>query len=49
MGKIINKINENKKSSSNTNYINNIIKINKLESNSKINPKKKKIIIIKNI
>ena len=43
MGKIINKINENKKSSSNTNYINNIIKINKLESNSKINPKKKKL------
>ena len=43
MGKIINKINENKKSSSNTNYINNIIKINKLKSNSKTNPKKKKL------
>ena len=35
MGEIINKINENSKSSSNTNYINNIIKINKLKSNSK--------------
>lgn len=43
MGEIINKINENKKSSSNTNYINNIIKINKLKSNSnsKSNQKKK--------
>jgi len=41
MGEIINKINENKKSSSNTNYINNIIKINKLKSNPKSNPKKK--------
>lgn len=34
MGEIINKINENKKSS-NQNYINNIIKINKLKSNQK--------------
>jgi hypothetical protein len=40
MGEIINKINENSKSS-NTNYINNIIKINKLKSNSKSNQKKK--------
>jgi len=41
MGEIMNKINENKKSSSNTNYINNIIKINKLKSNSKTSQKKK--------
>ena len=40
MGEIINKINENKKSSQNTNYINNIIKINKLKSNTKSNQKK---------
>lgn len=42
MGEIINKINENKKSSSNANHIN-IIKINKLKSNanSKIVQKKK--------
>jgi hypothetical protein len=40
MGEIINKINENNKSSSNTNYINNIIKINKLKSNSKSCQKK---------
>lgn len=39
MGEIINKINENSKSS-NTNYINNIIKINKLKSNSKSSQKK---------
>jgi hypothetical protein len=41
MGEIMNKINEDKKSSSNTNYINNIIKINKLKSNSKSSQKKK--------
>ena len=40
MGEIINKMNENNKSSSNTNYINNIIKINKLKSNTKSGQKK---------
>jgi DNA replication protein DnaC len=41
MGEIINKIKETKKLSSNSNYINNIIKINKLKSNSKTVQKKK--------
>jgi len=41
MGEIINKINENNKLSSNTNCMNNIIKINKLKSNTKSNQKKK--------
>ena len=40
MGEIINKMNENNRTSSNTNYINNIIKINKLKSNSKTSKKK---------
>ena len=40
MGEIMNKINEDKKSSSNQNYLN-IIKINKLKSNSKTIIKKK--------
>ncbi len=40
MGEIMNKINEEKKPSSNSNYLN-IIKINKLKSNSKTGTKKK--------
>jgi hypothetical protein len=40
MGEIMNKINEDKKQSSNQNYLN-IIKINKLKSNPKIITKKK--------
>lgn len=39
MSEIINKINDNSKSSSNPGYINNIIKINKLNSNEKPNQK----------
>ena len=40
MGEIMNKINENKKNISDQNYINDIIKINKLKQNTKSNQKK---------